>query len=461
MKKAMVVRSWVAWACALWAFCWGSAASAARTAQGGPQYQIVSYQRDFPGAGLVRTTLTVQDGPVELNRFRVVRLERADCGRPADPPVMLLSPFGFPVEYWQIPDDGGVSSGFAPQLALAGYDVWLVDSRLAAAAPGSCESGEVDCSPLADWGMQTAVEDALFVRTLVRMAHPSVKPVIGGLSGGSSTALATANARPQQFSGLFLWEGTLLSLDPATRARNAAFCQADLAAIASGMHYDGSVQGFQTIFELATVAPTQSTPIPVFPPGTSNLGALLFALTQPDPNNPLNFTDTFVRFVGDPFTETLAYSNLERVLALGPLIGSYAPMAFIRDSHCSMAGLDTSFVDRLDKFPGRVLVYAEGMGFNQMMLDTAGALENADVTVDYQPTFGESDRYFHDDWQQLALAPLVAWLDETRQRHGPHGRWSGDGQAYDQGPQHGHGPGRGHAQGHEPGQVHNQRVRHR
>src|SRR5690606_26460721 len=121
-------------------------------------------------------------------------------------------------------------------------------------------------------------------------------------------------------------------------------------------------------------APNDPTPIPAFPPGTSNLSALLFPLTQPDATNPLNFTADFIRFVGDPAAQTLTYSKLSRVLEMGPLVGNYAPLAFIRDSHCAMGGLDTSFIDRLHKFRGRALIFAEGKGFNQMMLDTATAL---------------------------------------------------------------------------------------
>jgi pimeloyl-ACP methyl ester carboxylesterase len=359
----------------------------------------------------LRSTITIQEGADDLNRFRTVRIQSVDSDCHPDPTVMLLAPFGFPAEFWQI-EDGGPSSGFAQQLALAGYDVWLVDNRLAAADPGECESGAVDCSAMEDWGVQSAVDDALFVRSLVRLASPHARPVIGGFSGGSSVALATINAHPKKFRGLFLWEGTLLTFDPDIQSRNATFCEADRDALDAGVVYDASVQGFQVLFQLATVAPADPTPIPVFPPGTSNLGALLFALTVPDPSNPLNFTDTFIRFAGNPVAETLTHADLNRMLELGPLVGNYAPVAFIRDSHCGMAGSDDSFVDRLDKFRGRALVYSEGLGFNQMMLDTASALTRADVTIDYQPTFAESDRYFNTNWESVALDPLLIWLAE-------------------------------------------------
>lgn len=261
--------------------------------------------------------------------------------------------------------------------------------------------------------METAIGDALYVERLAHWDNPRVKPVIGGLSGGSSTALATINERPSRFSGLFLWEGTLYTDDPDIRARNATFCENDRAAIDQGIYYDSSVQIFQLLFSLASSAPNDPTPIPVFPPGTTNLQALLFALSVPDPNNPLNFTETFVRFVGDPFAATLTYSSLDRVLDFGALVGNYAPMAFIRDAHCPMAGLDNRFTDKLHRFKGSALVFAEGLGFGQMMIDTAGQLSRADVTIDYQADFGESDRYFHVDWETVALDPFLDWLADV------------------------------------------------
>jgi hypothetical protein len=252
----------------------------------------------------------------------------------------------------------------------------------------------------------------MFVRSLARQDHPEKKPVIGGLSGGSSTAMATINAHPKAFAGLFMWEGTLYTPDPAIRARNAAFCAADQEALAAGTFFDPAVQGFKVLFQLAAAAPNDPSPIPVFPPGTTNLQALLFAFTLPNAANPLNFTEDFIRLVGDPFAATLTYSDLERVLIWGPLVGNYAPIAFIRDTHCSLGGLESRFTKHLDKFEGPALIYAEGLGFGQMMIDTAALMTEADVTIDFHPEFAESDRYFHADWQTVALAPLLDWLGQ-------------------------------------------------
>jgi pimeloyl-ACP methyl ester carboxylesterase len=404
LKKALL-----ALACSL-----ASLAVDVTSAQADDNYRITQVGTAIPTPGLRRTTFTVSTGDSELDSFQVVRVRQAALSHLADPPVIMLSPFGFPAEFWEITSEGPYADTFAARLASADYDVWLVDSRIANLPPGSCESGSVDCSPMATWGMDLGIDDAMFVEGLVKAFHPLKKPVIGGFSGGSSAAIAAVDRYPKKFAGLFMWEGTIYTADPAIRARNAAFCADDEARLAAGVYFDPAVQGFKTLFQLADAAPSAPSPIPVFPPGTTNLQALLFALSLPDATNPLNFTESFIRFVGDPFTATLTYSNLDRVMEFGPLIGTYAPVPFIRDSHCAMGGLDDSYSDNLSAFRGDVLVYAEGRGFGQMMLDTANLMTRADVTVNYNPEFAESDPYFHKRWVKVAVNPLLKWLRGVR-----------------------------------------------
>lgn len=376
-------------------------------------YHIEDVEIDAPSSRLLRTTLTISAGDEPLNTFNVVRVHRRERDCEDDPPLMLLSPFGFRSQFWELTTNEYEDS-FVARVALAGYDVWLVDNRTAVLPPGSCESGAVDCSPLSEWGVDTGVADALFVRSLVHIFHPFQKPVVGGYSGGSSAALATVNAQPQRFSGLFLWEGTLYTADPDIRARNAAFCADDEAQLAAGVVVDSSVQGFKTIYELAIAAPNDPSPLPGFPPGTTNQQALVFAFATPNPENPLNFTAGFIRLIGDPWAGTFTYADLGRVLSLGPLIGTYAPVRFLRDSHCAIGGLTSEWTSGLDKFRGDVLVYAEGFGFGSMMVDTAGLMTRARVTLDYHAELGESDRYYHRDWVALAVQPLLDWLSHVR-----------------------------------------------
>lgn len=382
-------------------------------ASGGGDHHISGIGVEHPTENLRRTTFTVQVGTDPLDTFRVIRVRQRGPAHLTDAPVILVAPFGFPADFWEL-GTGAYADAFAPRLALADYDVWLVDNRLAAAEPGECESGAVDCSAMQGWDQDSAIDDAMFARRLAKFFHPFKKPVIGGLSGGSSTAMATVDHHPNAFAGLFMWEGTLYSADPAVQARNAAFCAQDIALFDAGVYADPAVQGFKTLFQLASAAPNDPSPIPVFPPGTTNLQALLFAFTLPDPNNPLNFTADFVRLSGNPFTTTLDYSDLDRVLTLGPLVGNYAPIAFIRDTHCAIGGGIGKYTDDLGAFEGDVLVYGEGLGFGQMMADTAGLMTQANVTLSINPSFGESDRYLHADWQNEALAPLIDWLANVR-----------------------------------------------
>jgi pimeloyl-ACP methyl ester carboxylesterase len=383
------------------------------SAHGDADYRIEQIVADTPSPELRRTKFTIAQGDEALNHFAVVRVQKRGLAGLDDPPVILLSPFGFQSEFWELTNHG-YNDSFVARIALAGNDVWLVDNRTAELAPGSCESGAVDCTPLADWGVDTGVDDALYVQKLVKFFHPTQKPVVGGFSGGSSAAMATVDRQPSQFAGLFMWEGTLYTPDPAIRARNAAFCAADEAQLAAGVVVDPTVQGFKTIFELAIADPSAPSPLPGFPPGTTNMQALVFAFSAPNPTSPLNFTEGFIRLIGDPFAGTFTYADINRVLLLGPLIGTYAPVRFLRDSHCAMAGLDNRWSDNLQHFRGDVLVYAEGFGFGQMMVDTAHLMTRARVTLDYHAEFGESDRYYNTQWVENAVRPLVRWLRDVR-----------------------------------------------
>jgi pimeloyl-ACP methyl ester carboxylesterase len=376
-------------------------------------YRIERIEASVPSPQLSRTKFTIAAGEEALNTFDVVRVQQRGLAALANPPVMLLSPFGFQSEFWEL-TNVGYNDSLAARVALAGYDVWLVDNRTAELAPGSCESGAVDCSPLADWGIDTGVEDALYVQKLVRLFHPLQKPVVGGLSGGSSAAIASVDKKPNLFAGLFMWEGTIYTADPAIRARNASFCAADNAALAAGNYVDPSVQGFKTIFNLAIAAPGAASPIPGFPPGTTNMQALIFAFSVPNPANPLNFTEGFIRLIGDPFAGTFTYSDINRVLLIGPMIGNYAPVRFLRDSHCEMGGVENQYSDNLSAFRGDVLVYSEGFGFGQMMVDTANLMTRARVTIDAHPELGESDRFYHVNWVEEAVRPLLRWLRHVR-----------------------------------------------
>src|SRR5207344_2337857 len=97
--------------------------------------------------------------------FAVVRVQKRGISGLDDPPLILLSPFGFQSEFWEL-TNLGYNDSFVARVALAGNDVWLVDNRTAELAPGSCESGAVDCTPLVDWGVDTGVDDALYVQNL-------------------------------------------------------------------------------------------------------------------------------------------------------------------------------------------------------------------------------------------------------------------------------------------------------
>src|SRR5882672_923552 len=113
-------------------------------AKGTDEYRVTAVSSSSPDPEVVRTSYQIERGHQALNRFHVLRVRDTSPRHPPGPPVMLLSPFGFPAEYWELTSVGPYRDAFAARLALAGYDVWLVDSRLANVAPGGCETGAVD-----------------------------------------------------------------------------------------------------------------------------------------------------------------------------------------------------------------------------------------------------------------------------------------------------------------------------
>jgi pimeloyl-ACP methyl ester carboxylesterase len=327
----------------------------------------------------------------------------------------LFSPFLLPGSFYEISETGDYSLSAAGRLAMDGYDVWLVDQRRTGLAPGACEQGEADCSVMANWDFATLSDDGLLALSMARTVHPTKKPVIGGFSAGSNTALALANRVPQAISGLFLYEGTFYTQDPAIIAHNSTLCQNLDAALDAGQSYDASAQLYGPLLDLAATAPDAPSPFPMFPPGTTNYLAMLYVFSMPAPPEAVAPTPGFVRCIADWSTQTFLYTNPARLFSVGPLFDNYAPIAAARDLACGLAGVDQSHVDHLDQFHGDLLVFVEGAGFGQAMFDTVAALTNAKkVTIEEHPEWGESDPYFHVDWDEAFYAPLKTWLDKVK-----------------------------------------------
>jgi pimeloyl-ACP methyl ester carboxylesterase len=374
-------------------------------------YDISSASVSHPQPSLERVEYRVESDQQALNRFSITHVA-SQQGATAGP-VLLLSPFALPGSFYEISETGEYGKSAAGELARAGFDVWLVDQRRTGLAPGSCESG-ADCSAMAGWNFDAYSQDALFALSLLKSFNPEQKPVIGGFSAGSNAALATLNRAPDEFAGVFLYEGTFFTEDPAIRAHNDPLCTSLEAALAGGALFDPTPAVLGQVLMLAQADAASPSPFPFFPPGTSNRQAMLYVFGAPPPAGALAPTPTFVRNIVDFTTETFVYTDEQRLQLVGPLFDSYGSLAALRDLACGLAGRDDSHYWEVGQFQGDVLVFVEGTGFGPAMFDTAALFDDAaTITIDYHPELGEADPYFGTRWKHTFLKPLERWLRRT------------------------------------------------
>ena len=198
-------------------------------------YQIVGSETSTVAGDLTRTVTTVQVGANPLDRFLITRVVKGVPAGALKGTLLMLPPLGSGFQNYEAGDDGDYNKSFAGFFARRNFDVWGYSQRVQGLAAGSCESGLVDCAPMAGWGLQTIVDDVAFVRQQIELAHPGGRPVVGGLSLGSIAAQAVINAAPADYAGAILIEGTLYDADAQVRAINAGFCAGVEAQLAGGV----------------------------------------------------------------------------------------------------------------------------------------------------------------------------------------------------------------------------------
>ena len=374
-------------------------------------YDVLSADITHPHPSLERVVYQVEVDHQQLNRFAVTHVSPTH-GRRAGP-VLLLSPFLLPGQFYEISETGEYAKSAAGELAKAGYDVWLVDQRRTRLPMGACESG-TDCSAMAHWDFDAYSQDALFALSLLKSFNPRQKPVVGGFSAGANAALATVNRAPREFAGVFLYEGTFFTEDPALIAHNDAICTSTLAAIDAGALFDPSVAVLGQVLQLAHSAPSAPSPFPFFPPGTTNQQSMFYVFGSPPPPGAFSPTPGFIRNTVDFAAQKFVYTNEQRLELVGPLFDSYGSLAAMRDLACGLAGRDDSHYSNVGAFRGDLLVYVEGLGFGPAMFDTVSLFDHAaHVNIEHHPELGEADPYFGFRWKQTFLKPLQDWLKRT------------------------------------------------
>jgi pimeloyl-ACP methyl ester carboxylesterase len=372
-------------------------------------YQIVGIETSTPAPGLTKTVTTVQEGSNPLDRFRVTRVAKHAAGQSHRGTLLLLPPLGSGFQNYEVGDGGDYDKSFAGFFARRGFDVWGYSQRVQGIISGQCESGAVDCSAMADWGMQTLLDDVSYIRQQVGAAHPGEKPFVGGLSLGSIATVAVINQSPQDYAGAVMLEGSLYTANPETRAINAGFCSLFDGLLAAGVFYDGqNTPGFKLLSHLADVAPNDPTPLPGFPAGFTNHRAWVAAMSAP-PVGPTTPRPGYFFLAGSVAEDRFFYADEALVHANIAQFVDYVATRTIRDVSCSLAG-ERTYSNNLQSFDGSVLMIAGGHGFGPEMLDTRALLTNADVTVNYKADYGHVDHVFSTKHLQEVEHPVLAWL---------------------------------------------------
>ncbi len=355
---------------------------------------------------LVQTDSVVTVGPSAIDQFGMHRLRRAHGAvRGA---LLLMPPLGNGFSFFLLDESGDPLRSFAAYFALRGWEVWGYSPRGTGLVAGSCESGAVDCSSMAHWGLQTTTSDAAFIRSRIAAALPPHRPVlVGGYSLGGMTTIATIDAHPHDYDGAFILEGALYAESPAVLALNQGFCAGLEAQLAAGQIYDGqSLPFIRAAVGLAASDPAGASP---FFPGLTNHQGMVFLLAVPQAG-PLWPTANFIRCAGDVGSDRFFYSDDDRVIVFSSLFNDYSDTRTIRDISCSLGG-ERTFTSHLGSFTRPVYLMGGGVAFAEQNHDLTHILGSHDVTFNEIEPFGHADHWFTPRHRQVLENDLDRWLN--------------------------------------------------
>jgi len=372
-------------------------------------YQIINTQSSVVAGDLSKTVTTIQEGNNSLDRFLMTAVSKPVPNQAFKGVIFLLPPLGSGFQAYETGENGDYNNSFAGFFARRNFVVVGYSPRVQGLAAGSCESGAIDCSPMANWGLQTVVDDATFIRQQIAANYPGLKIVVGGLSMGSIASEAVLSAQPNDYVGAILIEGTLHDNDATVRAINANFCATFEGLLAAGVYYDGqSGPGIKLLSQLAQVAPNVPTVFPGFPPGITNHQAFVLALSAP-PVSPLSPRPGYFQVAGNFLEDRFFYANESMVHANLAGFVDYTTTRSLRDLNCGLAG-ETTFNNNLGSFTGPVIMFAAGHGFGSAMVDTAQLMNSADVTINSRAEYGNVDYMFSTNHLQELEHPILSWL---------------------------------------------------
>lgn len=390
-----------------------AAALVAEASASGP-YQITATVETEVGP-LTRTELTVQAGSHPLDRFKAVRLTR-NGGQNLRGAILFLPPLGTTFSFYEQRDpNGALGSSIAEFFAVRGFDVWGVSPRFEGIPGGTCEAGLVDCSIMGTWNLASMVDDATFVRSQIEARHPGTKIVTGGASLGGILALAIANAHPDDYDGILVWEGLLFTPDPAVTSLNQGYCAALQAQLAAGAVYDGvGTNVFQMVTKLSHQTPGGLTPIPLFPPTLTNHQVMVLLLSVPSPGPVTGPVPGYIQMNGSLPEDRLFFASEERIYEnVAGRFNDYSPNAVVRDISCSLAGIETAYVSNLGSFHGSVLAIGGGHSFGAYMDDQLAQIGSTDKTLLLTPHFGHIDHFMTPQHRWYVERPVLRWVERV------------------------------------------------
>jgi pimeloyl-ACP methyl ester carboxylesterase len=373
-------------------------------------YQITGTARSREG-NLIRTEYTVRAGSHPLDRFKMVRVVKDVPAQALRGSILLLPPLGPPFSFYEQRDaNNAPGTSIAEYFAQRNFDVYGYSPRFEGIPAGTCEAGVLDCSIMATWDVASMVDDIAFVRSQIEILHPGTSIVAGGASMGGMLALATANAHPNDYDGIIVWEGILFSLNPQVRSLNQGYCATLQAQLGAGLVYDG-VGGnvLKDVTKFARITPSGLTPIPLFPPTLTNHQVMVAVLSVPTPGPATMPAPNYV-FMNGSLTEDRFFSASEpRAFEAFERFNAYAPLSLVRDISCSLAGVESQFTSSLGSYHGSVLAIGGGRGFGPFMGDQLAQIGSTDKTVLLQPTFGHIDHFMTARHRDFVEKPIFKW----------------------------------------------------
>jgi hypothetical protein len=371
-------------------------------------YTIVS-EKDSIIGDLKRSDIKVQVGENPLNVFSIQRVVKASkCGG-SKGSIIMLPGSSSTFKIFEIDENGQYENSFAGFFASQGYDVFGYSPRTQSFGFGECSSGLVDCSIMKDWGFNSTLADLEYLKSFVKNFHPNQKPVLLGWSLGTFHAIAEVNAHPEDFAGAVIWEGLLYSKNAEIIAGNKMLVAGLDSLMNSGVYFDSEMEGLLYMLQLAVTDPDGVSLFPMFPTGTTNMQALIMAVSIPSTCPPAEVPGYLYCTGNDDFSG-FKYTSFPRLLAFGQALIPYESNQELRDSYASAAG-DRTYTNNLSKFKAPIYVVGAGNGFGKYMKDNINLFGSRSITWNYISQFGHADHYLSANHKQILDLPILIWLN--------------------------------------------------